>query len=86
MIPGFGRSPGEGSGYPLQYSGLERDTQESRKESNATERLSLYRAFPGGSVVKNLPANAEDEGDADSIAGLITGLGRCSRGGSGNPL
>ena len=22
-IPGFGRSPGEGNGYPLQYSGLE---------------------------------------------------------------
>ena len=22
-IPGFGRSPGEGRGYPLQYSGLE---------------------------------------------------------------
>ena len=22
-IPGFGRSPGEGSGYPLQYSFLE---------------------------------------------------------------
>ena len=23
LIPGFGRSPGEGNGYPLQYSGLE---------------------------------------------------------------
>ena len=23
MIPGLGRSPGEGKGYPLQYSGLE---------------------------------------------------------------
>ena len=22
-IPGLGRSPGEGNGYPLQYSGLE---------------------------------------------------------------
>ena len=22
-IPGMGRSPGEGNGYPLQYSGLE---------------------------------------------------------------
>ena len=22
-IPGVGRSPGEGNGYPLQYSGLE---------------------------------------------------------------
>ena len=25
-IPGFGRSPGEGKGYPLQYSGLENST------------------------------------------------------------
>ena len=23
LIPGLGRSPGEGKGYPLQYSGLE---------------------------------------------------------------
>ena len=35
--------------------------------------------FPGGSVVKNLPANA---GDVNSIPGL----GRSSGGGNGNPL
>jgi len=23
LIPGLGRSPGEGNGYPLQYSGME---------------------------------------------------------------
>ena len=23
LVPGLGRSPGEGKGYPLQYSGLE---------------------------------------------------------------
>ena len=23
LIPGLGRSPGEGKGYPLQYSGME---------------------------------------------------------------
>ena len=23
LVPGLGRSPGEGNGYPLQYSGLE---------------------------------------------------------------
>ena len=23
LIPGFGKSPGEGKGYPLQFSGLE---------------------------------------------------------------
>ena len=25
-IPGLGRSPGEGKGYPLQYSGLKNST------------------------------------------------------------
>ena len=37
------------------------------------------RAFPGGSVVKNLPANAGDEG-------LIPRLGRLPRVGNGNTL
>ena len=27
LIPGLGRSPGEGKGYPLQYSGLENSTR-----------------------------------------------------------
>jgi len=35
--------------------------------------------FPGGTVVKNLPANAVD-------AGLIPGLGRSPGGGNGSPL
>ena len=29
LIPGLGRSPGEGKGYPLQYSGLENSMDES---------------------------------------------------------
>ena len=29
-----------------------------------------FRGFPGGSVVKNLPANAGDTGDVGSIPGL----------------
>ena len=37
---------------------------------------------PGGLVVKNLPANAEDTGDV----GFIPELGRCLGGGNGNPL
>ena len=45
-IPGLGRPPGEGKGYPLQYSGLENsmDYMESPrgcKESDETEQLSL---------------------------------------------
>ena len=44
-IPGLGRCPGEGKGYPLQYSGLESHGQYrpwGRKESDMTERLSLH--------------------------------------------
>ena len=42
LIPGLGRSPGEGTGYPLQYSGLENSGQ---KESDVTERLSHSVSF-----------------------------------------
>ena len=38
--------------------------------------------FPGGSVVKNLPASAGDTGDI----GSIPGLGGFPGGGNGNPL
>ena len=45
LIPWLERSPGEGKGYPLQYSGLENSMNYSpwaRKESDLTERLSLH--------------------------------------------
>ena len=43
LIPGLGRSPGEGKGYPLQYSGLENSMDcivHGLKESDTTEQLS----------------------------------------------
>ena len=44
-VPGSGRSPGEGKGYPLQYSGLENSmnciVRGGLKELDTTERLSL---------------------------------------------
>ena len=44
-IPRLGRSPGEGKGYPLQYSGLENSmdciVHGGRRELDTTERLSL---------------------------------------------
>ena len=47
-IPGWGRSPGEGNGYPLQCSGLENPMDRSdrhrtwgHKQSDTTERLTL---------------------------------------------
>ena len=55
-IPGFGRSPGEGKGYPLQYSGLENSmySPQGHKESflrwDQTERsrvLTFSVSFTG---------------------------------------
>ena len=40
-IPGSGRSPGEGKGYSLQYSGLE-NAMDRIVQSVTNERLSLH--------------------------------------------
>ena len=45
LIPGLGRSPGEGKGYPLQYSGLENSMDcivQGVTKLDTTERLSQY--------------------------------------------
>ena len=44
--------------------------------------LRIYRGFPGGSVIKNLPVNAGDARDA----GLIPDLGGQPEERNGNPL
>ena len=46
LIPGLGRPPGEGKGYPFQHSGLENSmdcivSAWGPKELDTTERLSL---------------------------------------------
>ena len=52
-------------------------------ESSASQQCLLVimvaLGFPGGSVVENLPANAEDTGS-------VPGLGRSPGEGNGNPL
>ena len=47
LIPGLGRSHGEGNSYPRQYSGLENsmDCPWGHKESNMTEQLLLSLFF-----------------------------------------
>ena len=46
------------------------------------EGIYVYMGFPGGSVVKNLPAKAGDVGDT----GSIPGSGLSPGGGNGNSL
>ena len=56
LIPGLGRSPGEGKDYSLQHSGLENSMDlESMgsQESNMTETLSLSLSL--SKVSKGLP-------------------------------
>ena len=48
----------------------------------ALKASNLKEGFPGGSVVKNLPASA---GDARDV-GLTPGSGRSPREGNGNPV
>ena len=56
MIPRLGRSPGEGKGYPLQYSGLEKSMDcivyaksirfaKDCKESDMTECFLFYNDY-----------------------------------------
>ena len=91
-IPGSGRSPEKemathSSILAWRISWTE---EPGRLQSTGSQRvghdwatsLSLScsnTGFPGGSVVKNLPANAED-------SSLIPGSGRSPGGGNGNPF
>ena len=53
LIPGSGRSPGEGNGNPLQYSCLENPMDGGSAKSDMTERLHFHRqliAMPFGSL------------------------------------
>ena len=50
LIPGLGRSPGEGNGYPLQYSGLENSMDciciiHGVAELDMSEQLSLSEQY-----------------------------------------
>ena len=64
MIPGLGRSPGERTGYPLQYSGLENSMVLSMELQKVR-----HEGFSGGSAGKASSCNVGD-------LGLIPGLGR----------
>ena len=52
-----GKSPGEGNGYPLQYSCLENSSPWDRRESDTTEQLTGASQVALG---KKLPVNTRD--------------------------
>ena len=82
-IPGLGRSPGEGKGYPLQYSGLENSMDYTvhgvAKSWTRTEQLSLSHRWLSGK--EPVSSDAGDTGDT----GLIPGSPRFPGEGNGNP-
>ena len=94
LIPGLGRSTGEGKGYPLQYSFLENSTDRGAWQAtvcgvaeNWTQLSDFHshkdqRASQVVLVVKNPPANA---GDGRNM-GSIPGSGRSCGEGNRNPL
>ena len=83
-IPGLGRRPGEGNGYPLQSSGWENSMDRGAWQATTLDtskswtRLSDY-ALNRLSSKKNPPANAGDMGS-------VPELGRSPGEGNGNPL
>ena len=89
-IPGFGRSPGEGKGYPPipifwpgEFHGLY--SPWGCKELDTTERLSILQSsggFPGGTSGKEPACQCRRQ----RFTGFISGLGRSPEGGHSNPL
>ena len=78
-IPGLGRSPGEGKGYPLQYSGLENSMDypvHGVTESDTTERLSLSLFFLIAEVEPTRCwTTLWDSGSARALHSLISASG-----------
>ena len=58
LIPGLGRSPGEGKGYPLQYYGLENSMDcivhgVAKSQTQLSDfHFHFQKGFPGGTTGK----------------------------------
>ena len=78
LIPGLGRSPEEGKGYPFQYAGLGNSMNCIVLGVKSGIQLNIFHlGFPGGMVGKESACNA---GDLD----LIPRLGISPGEGNGN--
>ena len=78
LIPGLGRSPGEGKGYPLQYSDLE-NSMDYIVHGVADSNTTFTHSLTGSSVDQESAFNL---GDLGSILGLERSPGE----GKGYPL
>ena len=61
LIPGLGRSPGEGKGYPLQYSGLENSMDSiihgvTKNRTQLSDFHLLYSLLQASLVAQMVPA------------------------------
>ena len=71
LIPGLGRSPGEGKGYPLQYSGLENsmDRTVHGVAKSQTERNNFHLVVTSAGVCTLADQEA-------SLIHILFGVGR----------
>ena len=94
-IPGLGRSPGKGKGYPLQYSGLE-NSMDCIVHCLAKSRIWLSDFQPTHLCEKycnllhysmGFPCDSAGKESTCNMGdlGLIPGLGRCPGEGDGYP-
>ena len=88
LIPGLERSPGEGKGYPPQYSGLESSMDcivhgVAKSQTHLSDfHFQTSSGLPQGLSGKASACSAGATGDLD----LVPGSGRSLGGGHGNPL
>ena len=68
----------------LQFMGVTRVSHDLATKS-PPPYIHIHLGFPGGSVVKDLPASAGDTGDAGDVS-LMHESGRSPGGESGNPF
>ena len=87
-VSGLGRSPGEGKGSPLQYSGLENSMDcVAHGVAKSQTRLSDFHSFTHSPVFLGCPGGSDGEASAYNAGdlGSIPGSGRSPGEGNGNP-
>ena len=74
LIPGLGRSPGEGNGYPLQYSGLENSMDcIVHGVTKSQTRLSDFHAL--AHLVKKVSFNVEVQ-SAETVVSFLSTISK----------